>query len=171
MGTSSYSVNHLTGVQDFEFSEAGIFDLLLQLDTKKATGPDDIPNIFLRRYAEWISKFLVIIFNKSFCTGVVPSQWKLAKIVPIHKSGSKTDPTNYRPVSLLCACSKIFEHILYHQVSLYLESVNFISKYQHGFQKGLSTITQLVDITHSFALAINNNQQTDVIFFRLFKSV
>lgn len=162
-----YPPSHLSGIPDFEVSDEGILNLLLRLDVKKATGPDGIPNIFLRRYAEWISKYLLVIFRKSLNSGLVPRQWKVAKVVPVHKKGSTIDVSNYRPVSLLCNCSKVFEHILVGHIANYLDNINFFTERQHGFRRGLSTVTQLLDFVHNLSISINNRGQTDVIFLDL----
>lgn len=93
-------------------SQEGIFTAILNLNKKKAIGPDNIPNEFLLRYAECCSRFLYLLFNKSLTEGHIPREWKCAKIVPIHKSGVKSAASNYRPISLLCATGKILEHIV-----------------------------------------------------------
>lgn len=93
-------------------SQADVLSLLLNLDEKKSTGPDDVPNAFLKRYAEPVSKFLQLIYLKSLRVGHLPADWKLAKIVPVHKSGDTFSPANYRPISLTCTSCKILEHII-----------------------------------------------------------
>lgn len=110
---------------DLVISEQGIFALLLNLNVKKAIGPDDIPNAFLMRYAGWCAKFLYIIFNISLTQGVLPDDWKIAKVIPVHKSGCKLNAANYRPISLLSTCSKVLEHIIQKHISLHLESNTF----------------------------------------------
>ena len=56
---------------------------------------------------------LTHIFQASVDTGTVPDQWKEANTCPIFKKGRKSDPTNYRPVSLICVACKVLEHIIY----------------------------------------------------------
>uniref|UniRef100_A0A6G5ABB7 Putative tick transposon n=1 Tax=Rhipicephalus microplus TaxID=6941 RepID=A0A6G5ABB7_RHIMP len=55
-----------------ELTRAGVFNLLLKVDTTKSTGPDAIPNMFLKRYSEWDAHYLTVIFNKSLDTSTVP---------------------------------------------------------------------------------------------------
>lgn len=90
-------VNAEGAIEDFNFSatgstmgdiiitEEGVFSLLLNLDVKKSTGPDKIPNEFLKRYAEWVSKFLTIIFQTSLKQHHVPPDWRSARVIPILK--------------------------------------------------------------------------------------
>lgn len=54
------------------FDQAGVFQQLLNLNEKKANGPDGIPTVFLRRYVEWMSSYLVIIFKKLLLTHSLP---------------------------------------------------------------------------------------------------
>lgn len=75
------------------------------------------------------------IVNSSFEQGVFPSQLKLAKVVPIHKGGSKTDVSNYRPISLLSAFSKIFEKLMHNRLYRFLTVSESLSDYQFGFRK------------------------------------
>lgn len=65
-------------------SLSGVVSMLLNLKSKASPGPDNIPNAFLRRYAEMITNFLVIIFRASLSSSCIPNDWKTARIVPIH---------------------------------------------------------------------------------------
>lgn len=75
-------------ISDVLMQEEGEINLLLNIYVKKSPGPDGILNAFLKRYAEWVAKYLSIIFQSSINNGSVPKAWKIAKIVPIHKGGS-----------------------------------------------------------------------------------
>lgn len=116
-------------IDTISLNEAGILNLLLKLDCKKKAGPDDIPNEFLRRYAEWMAKYLFLIFNKSLTTCSLPSEWKMAKVIPIHKGGNKTDASNYRPISLTSTTCKLLEHIILKHITTYVEKKKF---YHHS---------------------------------------
>jgi len=59
-----------------------------------------------------VSKPLTVIFQESYCSGIVPNDWKLADISPLFKKGSKSDPGNYRPVSLTSVVCKVMESII-----------------------------------------------------------
>lgn len=111
----AFSMN-LPPLSDVSISEPGILNLLLHFDIKKSPGPDDIPNSFLKRYAEWCAKYLYVVFTKSVNDGALPDDWRLAKIKPAHKTGGKTFIPNYRPLSLTSTSCKLLEHIIYKHV-------------------------------------------------------
>lgn len=165
--TDSCDENHLEPVS---VTEAGVLNLLLSLDIKKSPGPDKIPNQFLRRYAEWIAKYLYVIFNKSLLTGTVPKEWKKAKIIPIPKCDNTNDESNYRPISLTCTLCKILEHIILKHLTTYLEQKRFLSPSQHGFRRGLSTVTQLAELIHDLSSSIDNQKQVDLILLDFSKA-
>lgn len=160
----------LPSVEDVIITEPGVLNLLLNLDEKKSPGPDDIPNAFLKRYAEWCAKFLVIIFTLSLSTGVLPEDWKVSKIKPLFKQGDKQSVTNYRPIALTSTCCKLLEHIIHKHISTFLTTHSILSSAQHGFRRGFSTVTQLVETVHDFAVTINDRKQTDVIFIDFAKA-
>jgi hypothetical protein len=142
----------------------GITKLLARINASKSAGPDAIPGRILRTLAFELSPFLEILFKKILDTCQVPAEWKTAFVVPIPKGGDKHNPENYRPISLTCIVSRIFEHILHSSIYSHLQFNNLISSTQHGFRKGLSCETQLVSIIHDLAEAIDNRFETDVVF-------
>lgn len=157
---------NITGfdIPDITITEPGILSALLNLDPKKSAGPDEIPNAFLYRYAEWCSKYLYIIFHESLLSGVVPDGWKTAKVTPVHKSGDKLSVKNYRPISLLCTGSKVLEHFIFKHLVTYLESNMFFTSNQHGFRRGFSTVTQLIHTTNDISTVLDKRGKIDAIF-------
>lgn len=153
-----------SSMQDLVVHQEGIFNLLLNLDSKKAGGPDNIPTAFLRRYAEWISHYFFIIYNASLAQCSLPSDWKGARILPIHKSADRLTVSHYRPISLTSISCKMLEHIICRHLTIFLEENSLLSDAQHGFRRGLSTVTQLLSVCHDFSLAINNKDQIDAVF-------
>ena len=101
---------------DITFSSEGIEKLLKGLNTKKATGPDEIPARILKEAAEEIAPCLKIIFQDSWNTGSVPSDWRKANVSAVFKKGDKTAASNYRPVSLTSIPCKLLEHILFSSI-------------------------------------------------------
>lgn len=168
--TSTPLAEPTTVMPEILITEAGILNLLLKIDTKKAPGPDNISNMFLRRYAQQLTPFLHIIFTESLSTATLPTDWLRAKVTPIHKDGKKTQVDKYRPISLTSCCCKLFEHIINKEIMTHLEQNNLLSPMQHGFRKGLSTVTQLLEITKDFASAINDRSQIDAIFIDFSKA-
>ena len=97
---------------------------------------------------ETIALQLKIIFDTVFKSGSYPDKWKRANVVTVHKKGNKNILKNYRPISLLPVCGKMFEKCIYNSLYSYLESNDILSKFQSGFRKGDSCISQLLAITH-----------------------
>lgn len=145
-------------------SYSGVVAMLLNSKTKTSCGPDNIPNIFLRRFAESVAKYLLVIFRVSLLSAELPDDWKSARIVPIFKKGDRLVLQNYRPISLTSSCCKLIEHIIAHKLNEFLEERSVLTNHQHGFRKGFSTTTQLVTIVHTFAACLDANGQIDVIF-------
>lgn len=150
-------------MDDVEISREGVFELLLNLNAKKANGPDDTPTQFLRRYAEWASHYLTLIFQKSLKTHSLPQDWYSAVVIPVFKGGIRTKVNNYRPISLTSISCKLLEHIIAKHIICYLENNSLLYPHQHGFRTGLSTITQLIQTIHNFAKATDTREQVDVI--------
>ena len=144
--------------------------LILQLDDKKSTGPTDIPINLLKIAAPIIVPHLVALFNLSFKTGIFPDLMKLAKVIPIFKSGSKLQTTNYRPISLLSVFSKIFEKIVHKQVYNFLELKSVIYESQFGFPKKKSTLHSLIEIVENIRSCIEKSNYGCGIFIDLKKA-
>ncbi|XP_011675592.2 uncharacterized protein LOC105443737 [Strongylocentrotus purpuratus] len=142
----------------------GVEKRLQQLDPSKASGPDELPPKLLKLVAREIASPLSFLFQQSYNSGIVPAQWKQALVTPIHKSGEKCDPSNYRPISLTCVCCKVMEHIILSHVSKHVAVNNILTDAQHGFRRGLSTTTQLTTAVHDWSSILQQRSQADIIF-------
>ena len=89
---------------------------------------------------------LVIIINKSFQEGCFPDLLKIAKVIPIHKGDEKTNPSNYRPISLLSIFDKLFEKIMCNRLTSFLHKHEIFYKYQFGFRKNHATTNALTEV-------------------------
>lgn len=143
-------------------TESKIYRKLINLDRNKGAGPDAIPPCFIRDCAKALVVPLHIIFNTSLSSGVFPARWKLAHIVPIHKAGDISDCSNYRPISILSTFAKVFESLVYDQ--LYYHIQPFIRPEQHGFVKGKSTVSNLLEYTSYISEAFNDHVQVDCVY-------
>lgn len=100
-------------MEDIVFDQRSIQKLLEKLCASKAAGPDGLQSALLSMCARSVSKYLFVIFSKSLSESVLPDDWKLAYVVLVHKSGPRSNASNYRPISLTCISCKILEHILF----------------------------------------------------------
>ena len=141
-----YKVN--SKIEDVSFSEHEIVSIIQSLNSNKAHGWDGISIRMIKICDETIALPLKIIFDTALKSGSYPDKWKRANVVPVHKKESKNMLKNYRPISLLPVCGKIFKKCIYNSLYSYLESNDILSKSQSGFRKGDSCISQLLAITH-----------------------
>ncbi len=127
-------------------------------------GPDKIPAVILKTLSDVVALPLTIIYNKSLAEGVVPSDWKTAEVTSIFKKGSKSDPGNYRPVSLTSIAGKVLESFVRDQLVDYMETYQLFSKCQHGFRHHKSCVTQLLEVMNDFTNFIENHENIDCIY-------
>ena len=93
-----------------------------------------------------MSSPLCIIFNKSLLEGSVPTQWRKAHITAVYKKGHRKSSGNYRPIRLTSDGCKVKESSIRDHIVKFMESNDLFNCNQHGFRKGHSCITQLLDI-------------------------
>ena len=136
---------------------------LASLVTSKVTGPDGISARVLKECSVELSSPLAKLFSLCFRSGVQPSEWKLANIVPIHKRSSHSKPSNYRPVSLLSIISKVMEGIINSQLVNYLETHQVLPASQFGFRRGHGCADLLTALQHEWSHAMGEGGHTQVI--------
>ena len=105
---------------------------------------------------------LKIIFRNILLTSIYPDTWKLANVTPIFKKGDKQSIKNYRPISLLPICGKIFEKIIFNNLYSYLNVNNLIIKNQSGFRPCDSTTNQLLYLVNEIHKAFENPKSLEV---------
>ena len=100
----------------FTVSNNEVFNTIMSLSNSQSIGSDGLHPDIIESNALLISSQLTYIFNLSFTQGIFPKLLKTAIITALHKSGSRTDPSNYRPISILTTFSKILEKLFLKQV-------------------------------------------------------
>ena len=125
---------HLNLIDTIDFSVEEVHGELLNLQGEKPCGPDLILSHLLQKGADFLAPSLTKLFQLSFSTGTLPSDWVTANIVPVHKKGDKHLSSNYRPISLTSIVVKVMERIVHRQLMKALETNHLISNYQHGFR-------------------------------------
>ncbi len=164
-GASPYpNIGNLT------IESAGVAKQLRELKPNKASGPDDLPARMLHEYADDLAPMLTNIMQQSYNLGKLPSDWTKARVIGIYKKGDKTNPENYRPVSLTCICCKVQEHILLSHIAKHLSINSIIIDSQHGFREKLSCETQLLQAVDDWSNTLNQRGQADVLFLDFSKA-
>ena len=138
-----FEINRLSPIE--------VKNIILKLNTSKATGYDRISPKLLKDTAEIIAESLTVILNKSIETGIFPDDLRCRAYLPyIHKGESKTECRNHRPISVIPVVAKVFEKLVSGQFMEYLESNHLLSESQAGFRKRSSTVTSLLSNTNQW---------------------
>ena len=96
--------------------------------------------------------------------------FKEAAIIPVFKSGDKTLPCNYRPISLISVLSKVIKQIIRKQVLIFLSHREYLNNTQHGFRSGRSCLSALLDVYDNIMHMINNKSTVDMIYLDFSKA-
>ena len=155
-------------------SEQEVMEIIASLDVFKASGPDQISVRMIKGTASSIAPVLAQFFNVSIKSGRIPSAWKASNIVPIPKGPSNTDPSNYRPISLLSVISKMLEKIICDRVLRNLETSCPPPSNQWGFLPGFlpgrSTTSALLSATYDWFTKIEAGNEVAAVCFDFTKA-
>ena len=143
-----------------------------KLKSKSSFGHDEISTKLLKQTINNITLPITHMINRSFITGIVPDQMKIAKVVPVYKSSERNSIKTYRPISLLTSFSKLLEKILYDKIMNFLNTNNILYKHQYGFRAKHSTIHPIIHFINHCAEADNkqNPEYTLAVFCDLSKA-
>ena len=131
----------------FPASDSEILKIISSLENKTSSSIDGINNRILKIPAIVLVPYLTSTFNSMTDSGVCPSCLKVATILPLWKSGEKTDPNNHRPISILSSVSKVFERLLFNRISHFIETTNQLHKNHFGFRSKRSCVHATAEIT------------------------
>ena len=147
-------------------------ELLDAFDMLKDTssGFDQMKPIVLKKVKNELLHPVMNLINASFQQGIFPDQLKTACVTPIHKQGITSCVSNYRPVSVLCAMSKIFERIMFNRLMDYVTKFNLLYKDQYGFRKGFSTDLAIIRVTEYMHKALDEKQHVIGLYMDLAKA-
>ena len=147
-------------------------EIVIIISKLKLSSPgwDDISAKILKCIYPSIVNPLTKLINSCIETGIFPDELKVAKVIPIFKKGNKTDFTNYRPISVLPAISKIFEKIIYNRLYDFIEGNNILYEHQYGFRKKYSIEMALAHLSNKLTTGIDANNTTIGIFIDLSKA-
>ena len=151
------------GFEIKEVCESKIRSIIKNMKKSKVYGPDSISNKIIYDCRELIVRPITHIINLSIKEGYYPKAWKVAKIIALHKKGSKQLACNYRPIALLSRISLICEKVIHEQISNYFTENNIFHQNQHGYIKNKSCMTALLTIYDKWARAINEKKLVGVL--------
>ena len=149
-------------ISNITFSETDILTLIRNLNPNKAAGSDGISGQMLLLCDKSVVLPLEIIFKNILQSSIYPEMWKLANVTPIFKKEDKQLVKNYRPISLLPICGKIFEKLIFNSLYLYLSSNNLITSNQSGFRPGDSCSNQLLFLINEIHKAFENPKSLEL---------
>ena len=162
--------NNFLDFSNLQLSNAELISAVEQIKPKHSPDPTNLPMFLIKKVIQQICQPLLHVINLSLTTGEIPTQLKLAKIVPIFKSGDPADMTNYRPISLLSSFGKILEKVVAIKLTSFVENNNLISPQQFGFRKNHSTVHPMMLLLNKITKSLNEKKHTIAIFCDLKKA-
>ena len=151
-------------LQQFSVTQDDVTKALKNLRTDKSPGIDGIHPRPLKELADVLAKPVTMIFQLSLQSGELPRNWLDAVVSPIFKKGLRSLAENYRPVSLLCILSKLLESLITPQIVNHIKANHLACKEQHGFSKGKSTTTNLLEALNIWSEAVMHGIPVDILF-------
>ena len=151
-------------------SENSILTILKATHVSKAVSIDNLSGHFLKDGAKFLSKSISDFCNLSITSEKFPDICKVAKLKPLYKKGSLTEPCNYRPISLLPLISKVIEKVSHNQTSTFLNSKSLQYTYQSGFRKKHSTDFCLSCLKDNIFKGFDKGMMTGMILIDLQKA-
>ena len=136
-----------------------------------AAGYDELNACLLKHISPFITEPLKYLSNLSLSEGTFPTELKLANVIPLYKADDAFLFNNYRPVSLLCVISKVFEKVMYNRLIDFLETFAILNNYQFGFRKMHSTYMALMNLMNRLISSLENDKYILGIIFRFFKGL
>ena len=150
--------------------ECGVISVVNGCKSKTSTDCDDIDFRLIKSVITSIVKPITHIFNLSFQTGTFPEKMKIAKVIPLFKSGSKNDFNNYRPISLLPQLSKILEKLYSNRLNTFTKTCVILNPCQYGFREKMSTTQALVKVVSEITNSLNKRKHSIGVFIDLQKA-
>jgi hypothetical protein len=140
------------------------------INPNKANDIFKIKPIILKELADFLSPHLTILYNNAIDENRYPDPLKVTKLIELYKCKNKTDPANYRPISLLPIIAKIFDTIINSQLMTHLTTHNIISPTQYAFRPDSSTTLALQTIINNIHKNRKNKQPLLAIYVDLSKA-
>ena len=147
-----------------------IKDIINRLKNKSTSGIDKLSNKLLKLIKDDLVEPLKIVINQSLKTGIFPDGLKVAKVIPIFKSGDNKLCSNYRPISILPTVSKVFERVMHNQLNTYFTQNKLFYNSQYGFRPMHSTEYAALELIDKITTKMDNNEIPINIYLDLSKA-
>ena len=168
---NTYLTSPYTSSFHFQYTNpSGVLKIIQGLKPKSSAGYDHLSSKVLKDIADIVSTPLSIIINQSLCSGIFPSELKIAKVISLFKKGDIQLFGNYRPISLLSSISKVFEKAAYGHLYEYFSSQALFYDSQYGFRKYHSTELAALELVDRIHKEIDENKIPFSVFLDLSKA-
>ena len=159
-------------LENIEIDPSKVLKIIRSLGSNKAHGWDSLSVSMIKLCDAEIVIPLCVIYENCLATGKFPEIWKKANVLPIHKKERRQVKNDYRPISLLPICGKIFEKLILDCIYEHLTYNQLITPSQSGFRPGELTINQLLYITHRIHTAFEEypSRETRAVFLDISKA-
>jgi hypothetical protein len=157
-------------LKEIVFSQDAIKKSIKKLKTNKAPGIDSIVPLVLKECADQIALPLSLLFTQSLNEEKVPEEWKRANVTPLFKKGKRNSAANYRPVSLTSHICKLMETLIRDAIVEHLEKWKLILESQHGFRRGKSCLTNLLEFLENVTKIVDEGHPVDIIYLDFSKA-
>jgi len=157
-------------LRNIDFTRESILKRLQSLNPTKSPGSDGMHSRVLKELADELAEPLTMLFTKSLEEGVLPSSWKEANVTPIFKKGKKSDPGNYRPVSLTSIVCKVMESEIRDKIIGHLCQNELLSDCQHGFIPKRSCVTNLLATMDNWTESLDEGKPVDAVYLDFAKA-
>ena len=146
-----------------DITNAQVLQIIKGISPHKAAGIDKISARFLHIAAPILAPSIARLINMSFSTGTFPTHWKTANVTPLFKQGAASDPSNYRPISVLPVVSKVIERHMHNSLYAFLMDNNLLYSRQSGFRGMYSTETALIKLVDELLFGLDNNHVCGIV--------
>ena len=164
-----YVDNNVNSIAAFEVTSNRVRNVIMSLKNSSA-GHDELPPFVAKSSIDEYIEPLTHLINEFLRTGICPSELKLARVVPIFKSGDPSLLTNYRPISILSFFSKVFKRIVYHYLFDFICTNNILYDYQFGFRPKHSTQHAIITLIDKITKSLDNGDIVISLFIDLKKA-
>ena len=148
-------------------TKVDILQLVANVKPKKSKGHDELDMCLINKLIPYIVVPLKHIFNISLLNGVFPDSMKIARVIPLFKTGNTKEFSNYRPISLLPQFSKILDKLYHSRLITFIDSNQILYKSQYGFRKEMSTSLAIIELVEEITNSLDNHEYTVGVFIDL----